>query len=299
MLIGVSVFWCLVFLLFLAPFHNAGAQEKLQNLIVFSAITPEGWRLFSVRPDGKDMKPLTSAAEEEHFPAVSPDGKEILHLRSRMVWIMNSDGSGRKQVPLPKGIYAHPAWAPGGQEIAFVKYTVTPSDQSEIWIMKRQGERWREPDRVSLYPPMRVYPSYSPDGMKMAYTEFKRDQRLGAIEEIGIFDLSQKTFKNMTNDRVDNFKPAWSPTGEEIAYTSNRSGNYDIWVISLKDGKQRQLTREPAYDAEPAWSPEGREIAFISTRSGKREIWVMSALGDHPRQLTQTGKDCKDPFWVK
>ena len=283
------------------PTPSAFASEgSLRNQILFSSAAPDRWKLWSIGPDGRDLKQVTSGTEEEHFPSVSFDGKEILFVDNRRVlWVMKSDGAKRREIPLPRGIYAHPAWAPGGQEIAFVKYTVTPSDQSEIWTMKRQGERWREPERVSIYPPMRVYPSYSPDGLKLAYTEFRRDQRLGAIEEIGLLDLNQKAFRNITDDRVDHFKPVWSPTGEEIAYTSNKSGNYDIWVMSLKDGKQRQLTRDPSYDGEPTWAPDGREIAFISTRSGKKEVWVMSALGDHPRQLTGMGKDCKDPFWAR
>lgn len=276
------------------------SEDSLKNRILFSSIATEGWKLWSIGPGGTDLKQVTTGPEEEHLSAVSPDGNEILYVDvKRMIWIMNSDGSNRRQLPLPKGIYAQPAWPPSGQEIAFVKYTVTPSDQSEIWTMKRQGEKWRDPERVSAFPPMRVYPSYSPDGLKLAYTEFRRDQRIGAIEEIGILDLSEKTFRKITDDRVDAFKPVWSPTGEEIAYTSNKSGNYDIWVISLKDGKQRQLTRDPAYDGEPTWSPDGQEIAFISTRSGKKEIWVMSAMGDHPRQLTRTERGCKDPFWVR
>jgi len=274
------------------------AMEK--GRIYFASNHSGNWELWAIKPDGTDLRQLTRTPEDEHSPAVSPDGKQILFVDSRrMLWVMNGDGSNRVEIPLPKGIYAQPAWAPNGQEIAFVKYTVTPSDQSEIWTMKKQGEKWRDPERVSAYPPMRLYPSYSPDGLKLAYAEFKRDERSGAIEEIGILDLDKKNFRTITGDRVDSFKPVWSPSGEEIVYTSNRSGNYDIWVISLKDGKQRQLTRDPVYDGEPTWSPDGHEIAFISTRSGSKEIWIMSATGDHPRQLTRTGKGCKDPFWAR
>jgi TolB protein len=291
---------CIVLGLVMCSLQDVSAQGALQGKIVFSSLTPDGWRIRSVEADGKNLRQMATGPGEEHFPAVSPDGKEILFIGAgRMIWIMNADGSNRRQLPLPKGIYAQPVWAPGGQEIAFVKYTVTPSDQSEIWTMKRQGEKWRDAERLSAYPPMRIYPSYSPDGSKLAYTEFKRDQRLGAVEEIGIFDIDQKRFKAVTADLTDSFKPVWSPTGEEIAFTSNKGGNYDIWVISVKNGKQRQVTTDPAYDGEPAWSPDGREMVFISTRNGSKEIWVMSATGEHPRQATKLGKGCKDPFWAR
>ncbi len=244
-----------------------------QGRIYFSMNHSGNWDLWSIKPDGTDLKPLTRTPEDEHSPAVSPDGKEVLFVDSRRsLWIMNVDGTGRKEIPLPKGIYAHPSWSPDGQEIAFVKYTVTPSDQGEIWIMKRQEGRWLEPRRISLYPPMRLYPSYSPDGSMLAFTEFRRDERRGPMEEIGLFDFRQKTFKLLTRDMADSFRAVWSPGGDRLAYTSNKSGNYDVWMISLKDGKERQLTKDPAYDGEPTWSPDGQEIAFVSTRSGSKEL---------------------------
>jgi TolB protein len=287
-------FFSLGWALFIAG--EALGQERLY----FSSNHSGNWELWSIRPDGGDLKQLTRTAEDEHSPAVSPDGKEILFVDGRRtLWIMKTDGSDRKEIPLPKGIYAQPTWSPDGREIAFVKYMVLPEDRSEIWRMRREGDRWGEPKRLSPFPPMRLFPCYAPDGSKLLFTEFRRDERLGAIEEIGVFDFAQKAFKLITHDRADSFKGVWSPTGDEIAYTSNKSGNYDVWVISLKDGRQRQLTRDPVYDGEPTWSPDGREIAFVSTRSGSKELWVMSATGDLPRQLTKTGKACKEPFWGK
>lgn len=277
------------------------AQEASgQGRIYFSMNHSGNWDLWSVRSDGTDLRQLTRTPEDEHAPALSPDGKEVLFVDGRRtLWIMNIDGSDRREIPLPKGIYAQPSWAPDGQEIAFVKYTVTPSDQSEIWTLRREEGRWLDPKRVSTYPPMRLYPFYSPDGSMLAFTEFRRDERRGPIEEIGLFDLRQRTFRLLTRDRADSFRAVWSPGGDRLAYTSNKAGSYDVWVVSLKDGTERQLTRDPGYDGEPAWSPEGHEIAFISTRRGNKELWVMSATGDLARPLTKMGKPCKEPFWGK
>lgn len=277
------------------------SREALgQGRIYFSMNHSGNWDLWSVRSDGTELRQLTRTQEDEHAPAVSPDGKEILFVDGRRtLWIMNVDGSDRREIPLPKGIYAQPSWSPDGQEIAFVKYTVTPSDQSEIWTLRREQGRWLDPKRVSAYPPMRLYPSYSPDGSMLAFTEFRRDERRGPIEEIGLFDVRQKKFKLLTQDKADSFRALWSPGSDRLAYTSNKGGNYDVWIISLKEGKERQLTRDPAYDGEPTWSLDGQEIAFISTRSGAKELWVMSAGGDLPRPLTRMGKPCKDPFWGK
>ena len=148
---------------------------------------------------------------------------------------------------------------------------------------------------------MRIYPAFSPDGTKLAYTEFRRDKVLDVIEEIGVpLWLSKMKFKPVyEEDGADSFKPAWSRDGEQIAYTSNKAGNYDIWVLSLRDGKQKHLTRHPAYDGEPTWSPKGDEIAFVSTRTGSKELWVVSIVGDRLRQLTRLKSTVKEPCWIK
>ncbi len=268
--------------------------------IVFSSFASGNWELWSVKPDGSDMMQLTNTPGEEHSPAVSPDGKEIVYMdHKRSLQIMNIDGSHESEIPLPNGIYAQPTWSPDGHEIAFVKFTVVPTDESEIWIVKREGSEWGEPERVSMHPPMRLYPSFSPDGSQLVYAELKRDRLLGIIEELGIVDRGDNSFKKITEDLSDSYDPVWSPLGDKIAYTSNKKGNYDIWVMALHDQRQTQLTTNRSYDGEPTWSPDGREIAFVSTRSGNKEIWVVSINGDRLRQLTNMGKSTKDPFWIR
>ena len=65
---------------------------------------------------------------------------------------------------------------------------------------------------------------------------------------------------NLTNNPADEYYPAWSPTGEQIAFVSNRSGNYrsgnyQIYVMNAADGRsQRRITNDSFYDADPAWT---------------------------------------------
>ncbi len=117
-----------------------------QGRIYFSMNHSGNWDLWSIKPDGTDLKPLTCTPEDEHSPAVSPDGKEVLFVDGRRnLWIMNVDGTGRREVPLPKGIYAHPGWSPDGQEIAFVS---TRSGSKELWVTSAMGDLSRELTRL-------------------------------------------------------------------------------------------------------------------------------------------------------
>ena len=55
---------------------------------------------------------------------------------------------------------------------------------------------------------------------------------------------------------------AFSPDGGSIAYASDRSGNFDIWVQSMDGGEAKQITNSSASERQPAWSPDGRRIVF-------------------------------------
>jgi Tol biopolymer transport system component len=81
--------------------------------------------------------------------------------------------------------------------------------------------------------------------------------------------------------------PALSPDGNSIAYSSDQSGKFEIYVKQLTPGGQdMQLTTDGKQNLEPAWSPDGQYIAFSKKRSG---IWVMPARGGNPKQLVEFG----------
>ena len=75
--------------------------------------------------------------------------------------------------------------------------------------------------------------------------------------------------------------------GAQIAFTSFRDGNGEIYVMDADGGNLRNLTRNPALDYAPAWSPDGGSIAFTSNRDGNFEIYVMDAKGRNLRNLTK------------
>jgi Tol biopolymer transport system component/DNA-binding winged helix-turn-helix (wHTH) protein len=82
--------------------------------------------------------------------------------------------------------------------------------------------------------------------------------------------------------------PTWSPDGRWIAYSSDRSGNYDIWVQSLGAGKPIQVTNSSAHDWQPDWSPDGNNIVFRSERGGGG-LFVVPALGGSEVKISSFG----------
>jgi TolB protein len=78
----------------------------------------------------------------------------------------------------------------------------------------------------------------------------------------------------------------WSPDGRFLIYTAERNGDYDIYKISTKGGKEIQLTRAAGLDDGSQYTPDGKYIYFNSVRSGTMQIWRMKADGSEQEQVT-------------
>ncbi len=81
--------------------------------------------------------------------------------------------------------------------------------------------------------------------------------------------------------------PLTQATGR-IAFTSDRDGDAEIYLMNADGTEQRNLTNNPAQDVLIGWSPDGTRLAFFSTRTGWLEIFVMEADGSHISQLTDS-----------
>jgi Tol biopolymer transport system component len=90
-------------------------------------------------------------------------------------------------------------------------------------------------------------------------------------------------------------QPSLSPDGRSIAFVSNRSGQFDVWVGLTAGGRLVQITNDPNVDADPRWSPDGSQIAFSKLNDrGRWDIWLVPALGGTPHRVVANGKE---PAW--
>ncbi|HXV59466.1 MAG TPA: protein kinase [Vicinamibacteria bacterium] len=79
--------------------------------------------------------------------------------------------------------------------------------------------------------------------------------------------------------------PAWSPDAQILAYQSNQSGNWDIWVAPIGGEPLNRTGDYEGDDRLPSWSPDGSRIAFLSARDGGG-VYEMSALAGTPRKVS-------------
>jgi formylglycine-generating enzyme required for sulfatase activity len=82
-----------------------------------------------------------------------------------------------------------------------------------------------------------------------------------------------------------------------IAFTSERDGSLEVYLMNADGSGVRRLTNHPRDDYWATWSPDGRRIAFASDREGDYGIYIMNADGSGLQRLTHNDASDLEPDW--
>lgn len=119
--------------------------------------------------------------------------------------------------------------------------------------------------------------------------------RGGQENDIWRLDMGSGVKEQITVGSVYNFDVAVSPKGD-LAFSSNRAGNYDIW-IGQEDHTFKRISDHPDLDGRPSWSPDAEFIAFESSRGGQMNIWRLNIATGELFQLTDSETGARYPTW--
>jgi TolB protein len=176
-----------------------------------------------------------------------------------------------------------------------VAKTVQDRSVQEIYVSDYDGANQQ---KVTRHQSLDIGPSWSPDGLSLAYTSYSDGNAETFVQTIfGNQEMLKKPLR--TAGMVPNQTVSWSADGTKFAFASDRDhdGNYEIYVANRDGSGLLRLISDPhSIQVSPTWSPDGRHLAFIYDRAGSPQVYTISIDGTDLRKLTSRGK-CDRPTW--
>jgi Tol biopolymer transport system component len=247
--------------------------------LLFDRWTDDGYMsdVYVVGANGEELRQLTHDGDSSGA-AWSPDGGWIVYGSGSRLLLMDSSGSGRREITRVRGSVRGPSWSPDGKRIAF-------GAGDGIVIVNADGTGKRRLTRDGKGGGGVVW---SPHGDRLAFVGGSRGHRYGYIYVINP-DRRGVRVRLVTRHAYNESGFTWSPDGKRIVYA--REGGGGVYMIDADGTHDRRLTIDsPRPDGSVggfAWSPDTSKLALASDSSGNGDIYVMDMRSHRERQLTQ------------
>jgi TolB protein len=241
--------------------------------------------------DGFNTRRITSDRSIALLPRWSPDGKSLLYNSYKdggpMLYVRNLQNGSVRCVSGRKGLNIGAAWMPDGKSLAL---TLSGKGNPDIYLIDLKGKRLK---RLTHYWGIDVSPAISPDGKKMAFVsnrsgypqiyildlEKGTESRLtfegeyntspawsslgriaytskdGGLFNIVTIDPEGGDVRQLTENQGNNEDPCWSPDGHYLVFSSDREGQYHLYIMTANGQNQRRITFMKGDQTAPSWSP--------------------------------------------
>lgn len=150
----------------------------------------------------------------------------------------------------------------------------------QICIMNSDGSGYR---RLTTQDNIRkFYPSLSPDGKSVIYSEYREDN----VYEIYEMNIATGQATRLTDNLGVLNAPAISPDGKLIVFMrwTVASDQYQVWVMNRDGSNPRRVFKGDGWD--PTWSPDGTKILFASDRDGSDQLYIGDLDGSHIHRIS-------------
>ena len=271
-------------------FPDRSGLQTSRSIFVFSIANLEKRKLTSPPAD----------AVGDVAPAISPDGRTVAFNRVSAaggIHVVPLAGGEPRRVTAEQGWWVERlAWTANGRDLVFASIVGGPESSSSLWRVSASGGT---PERLAVGGDDAANPAISIRGNRLAYEQRRQDANIWQIEVPTPTGPAHSAAKRIASTRHE-AGPQFSPDGTRIAFHSDRSGTFEIWICDTACSNPVQLTSYGGpVVGTPRWSPDGRRIAFDVSAQGQSDIGVVDVDGGRPQRVTSEASDEVVPSWSR
>jgi Tol biopolymer transport system component/DNA-binding winged helix-turn-helix (wHTH) protein len=236
-----------------------------------------------------NFRPLTSTLEQETYPALSPEGTQIVYASrsnaygARDLFLRNVNEGTPVQLTSGPGDEYGAAWSPDGNRIAFAR---SVDDQScALVIMPIPSGAERVVARCENG--AEVHPSWL-DAHTLLYSDRPASRPVPQIRAVDIETGAIRDLTSPSSETMGDTDPQAAPDGRQVAFRRTRFlGADDLLVLDARTGAEHAVTSDGWKASGYVWSADSRHIFFASNRGGEFGLWSVDARGlTAPRQVS-------------
>jgi Tol biopolymer transport system component len=207
------------------------------------AVYPD-YDIFTVKPDGSDLKQLTNTPGYDAETTITLDGKKLVFTSMRDgdldIYSMNADGTNVHRLTNELGYDGGPFWSYDGKQIVYrANHPQTEKDKADYLRLLKQN----------LIRPTTL--------------------------EIWVMNADGSNKRQVTRNGKANFGPYFFPDGKRVIFASNmddpRGRNFDLYKINVDGSGLERITFNGTFDGFPMFSPDGKKLVFASNRNAAKE----------------------------
>jgi Tol biopolymer transport system component len=268
--------------------------------VIFDSNQTGNYEIYLMTPSGTITTQLTDdSAYDSWWGRISPNREKVLFYRDpagvhdtepadNSLWEMNADGSDQTEL-IAAGSYGwnlqgHAEWSPNGNQLVMFGGD-TPSPQ--IYITNSNGT---DPVAVTNRGGSNTDPSWNPNGNGILFIGCPQSYCLPVNQEV--YALSPVAvsgrLSRLTYDNYADYDPYYSPSGQQIAWLRNISGNrWSIVEANSNGSGQHYLINDGNINSKPAWSTNGSLIYFHRLVLGTDQAFGIWSIHSNGTGLTE------------
>ena len=201
--------------------------------------------------EDSDAIPVRVSEGTNFAVAASPDGRTLVLDLQGTLWRLPAAGGEAEPLTDGLGDDRLPDFHPDGHRVVFQSYR---SGTWDLWAL--------------------TLPPATPEAPAIPEAPEDAAPSAAAAEPSAPNDADPTPSalpapERLTDSAGDDREPAWSPDGTRIAFSSDRGGTYDLWLLTVATGELRQVTSALGNKSEPAWTPDGAALVYVAAPEGE------------------------------